>query len=90
MPETEFFNSSLRAVAFRISAHYDKQNRHEIEEWKRIRWQTSILLNIQLAQKDRITPEKLLPLPGDEKKPAAAPKPTPHEYAKFLIDQFNR
>ena len=90
MPETEFFNSSLRAVAFRISAYYDRQNRHEIEEWKRIRWQTSILLNIQLAAKDRITPEKLLPLPGDEKKPAAAPKPTPHEYAKFLIDQFNR
>ncbi len=90
MPEIEFWNSSLRAVAFRIEAHYKSANQAEIENWKRVRWQTAILLNIQLAKKDRVTPEKLLPLPGDEEKKVKTTQVTPHDYAQFLINQFNR
>lgn len=89
MPESEFWSSSLRAIAFRIAAHYDKLERLEIAHWQRTRWQTAILLNIQLAKKDRVTPEKLLPLPFDKVKAPAKQKATPHDYAKFLIEQFN-
>ncbi len=86
MSEAEFWSSSLRAIFFRINA----ARKLELESWRRVRWQTSVLFNIQLPLKDRQTPMQMLPLPGDEEKPAAAPQATPHEYAKFLIDQYNR
>ena len=61
MPEAEFWNSSLRAIFLRING----ARKLELEKWRRVRWQTSVLLNIQLEKKDRRTPEKLLHLPGD-------------------------
>ena len=36
------------------------------QEWVRIRWLATVLINVQLKRKDRLKPEELLPL-GDEK-----------------------
>lgn len=58
----------------------------ERQAWERVRWSTSVLLNIQLKSNNRIKPEKLLPLPWDKgaaPKQAKAAKPSKADWEKW-------
>ena len=58
-----------------VSGFYEMQDAKERQDWERVRWSTSVLLNIQLKSNQRIKPEKLLLLPWDNGgKPKAKPK----------------
>ncbi len=58
-------------------------HREQVNEWRRTRWQTTQLINIQLPKGDKIDPEDLLMLPGDA--PPALPEVlSDEEYAHIL------
>ncbi len=61
------------------------QEANERQNWERVRWSTSVLLNVQLDKKNRIKPTDLLPLPWDAETQQAAKKA-----AKKEVDERTR
>ena len=61
---------------------YEREEARERGEWERTRWQTCLLLNIQIASKDKITPTDLIEFPWEKaqkKKQAESAKPITKE-----------
>ncbi len=56
-----------RETSIIFNAWFENQENQELEKWERVRWQTTCLINIQLARKDRTQPHQMFPFPWDQK-----------------------
>lgn len=66
MRRHDFEDETIGQLLTRIDGFYEVEEMRNREAWERCRWSTAVLLNIQLAKKDRIQANKLLPLPWDD------------------------
>jgi hypothetical protein len=86
MSRAEYQDETIGQLLTRIAGFYEVEEMRNREAWERCRWSTAVLLNIQLAKKDRIQAHKLLPLPWDEDTQAIkkSRKLTPEEQAAIF------
>lgn len=61
----EFGLLTPRETSLIHNAWIEHQTFSERQQWERVRWQTTYLLNIQLKEKDRQTPNKFFPFEWD-------------------------
>lgn len=54
----------------KLDGFYKLENRRNKDDWERIRWQTTLLLNIQLPKNKTVKPTDLIEFGWDEKKGA--------------------
>jgi hypothetical protein len=56
-----------RETSIIFNSWFEYKENKELEEWDRVRWQTTCLINIQLKIGDRQSPKKMFPFPWDKK-----------------------
>lgn len=74
MTSGEFWDSTAREFFLRMKAFFDYQTFLQNQEWQRIRWQTTILVNIKLPKAKQIKPQDLFKF-DFEQKPQKTTKP---------------
>ena len=51
----------------KLDGFYELENMRQQQEWERVRWQTTLLLNIQLPKNKTIKPKDLVEFDWDKK-----------------------
>lgn len=84
MSEQEFWDTTPKAFFLKLESSYDIEQFKQQQEWERIRWQTALLVNMQLAKKDRIKKlTDLIEFDWDKKEPKKPP-PTKAEIEQLI------
>ncbi len=65
-----------------FNSNIDKQRLQERENWERIRWQTTWLINVGLKEIHRKTPEQTFPFSWD-KKDESIRESTPEDFKRL-------
>ncbi len=64
----EFYNMIPRHFFNKMAGFYELLSLKEKHEWERVRWQTAVLVNIQIPKGKRIKPTDLIEFDWDKKK----------------------
>lgn len=64
----EFYNMIPRHFFNKMSGFYELLSLKEKHEWERVRWQTAVLVNLQIPKGKRIKPTDLIQFDWDKKK----------------------
>lgn len=56
----EFYDYLPRHFWNKLDGFYELENLREKSNWERARWQTTLLLNIQISKGKRLTPQDLM------------------------------
>ena len=67
MQPKEFWNMLPVDFWHKVDGFYDLENMREKMEWERCRWQTTLLLNIQLPKNKNVKPTELIEFDWDKK-----------------------
>tara|TARA_R110000751_G_scaffold46775_2_gene104959 strand:- start:2778 stop:3083 length:306 start_codon:yes stop_codon:yes gene_type:complete len=68
MSVDEFYDILPKHLWSKIDGFYELENMRCKQEWEMVRWQTTLLLNIQLPKNKSIKPQDLIEFDWDEKK----------------------
>jgi len=60
MGVNEFYNYLPKHFWNKLDGFYELENIREKSKWERVRWQTTLLLNIQMAKGKKIKPTELI------------------------------
>jgi len=60
MTPDKFWWFTPREFWLKMKGYFDRETFREQQAWERTRWQTCILLNIQIDKNSRITPRELV------------------------------
>jgi len=63
----EFYDMLPRHFWNKLDGFYELQNLQERMDWERCRWQTTLLLNIQLPKNKNLKPKDLIEFDWDKK-----------------------
>jgi hypothetical protein len=63
----EFYNYLPKHFWNKLDGFYELENLRERGNWERTRWQTTLLLNIQIAKGKKIKPTDLIEFEWDKK-----------------------
>ena len=63
----EFYNYLPKHFWNKLDGFYELENIRERGKWERTRWQTTLLLNIQIAKGKKIKPTDLIEFEWDKK-----------------------
>ena len=63
----EFYNYLPKHFWNKLDGFYELENLRERGKWERTRWQTTLLLNIQIAKGKKIKPTDLIEFEWDKK-----------------------
>tara|TARA_R110000824_G_scaffold19865_2_gene76043 strand:+ start:223 stop:498 length:276 start_codon:yes stop_codon:yes gene_type:complete len=63
----EFYDMLPRYFWNKLDGFYELENLREKQDWERCRWQTCLLLNIQLAKGKTLKPKDLIEFDWDKK-----------------------
>lgn len=66
MGVSEFYAMTPRQFANKSKGFFDQFTEVERAKWERMRFSTTALINIQLAQGKKIDPQKLIKFPWDQ------------------------
>ena len=64
----EFYDYLPKHFWNKMDGFYELENQRQRQEWERIRWQTTYLLNIQLPKRKTLKPKDLIEFDWDDKK----------------------
>ena len=64
----EFYDYLPKHFWIKMDGFYELENQRQRQEWERIRWQTTYLLNIQLPKRKTLKPKDLIEFDWDDKK----------------------
>ena len=67
MGVNEFYDMLPRHFWNKLDGFYELQNMQERMDWERCRWQTTLLLNIQLPKNKNLKPKDLIEFDWDKK-----------------------
>lgn len=67
MGVNEFYNYLPKHFWNKLDGFYELENIREKSKWERVRWQTTLLLNIQMAKGKKIKPTDLIEFEWDKK-----------------------
>jgi hypothetical protein len=67
MSVDDFYDMMPKHFWNKMDGFYKLENIREQQEWQRIRWQTTLLLNIQLPKNKTMKPTDLIEFDWDEK-----------------------
>ena len=65
---SEFYDMIPRQFFNMLEGYQEVRNNQEQSDWQRIRWQTTLLINIQLERGKRIKPSDLIQFDWEKKK----------------------
>ena len=80
----EFYDLTPRELQNAIKGHLDFEDSVQQNEWERTRWQTAVLVNIQMPRGKSISPQQLVEFPWEKKKRQIGPKLTPEQVKERL------
>lgn len=83
MSSDEFWESTAKEFFLRLSAFFEYQTFLQNQEWTRTRWQTTILVNLQLPKNKKIKPVDLFEFEW-EKAPEDTEKMSPEVMEKLI------
>ena len=63
----EFYDYLPKHFWNKLDGFYELENIREISKWERTRWQTTLLLNIQIAKGKKLKPTDLIEFEWDKK-----------------------
>ena len=87
---SEFYNMTLRELQNAIKGFLEHEERTQRIEWERTRWQTAILVNIQLPKNKSIKPQELARFPWEVKKPNKGVSKLTEEQIKARLDKWQK
>lgn len=67
MGVNEFYDYLPKHFWNKLDGFYELENIREKSKWERVRWQTTLLLNIQMAKGKKIKPTDLIEFEWDKK-----------------------
>ena len=67
MGVNEFYDYLPKHFWNKMDGFYELENIRERSKWERVRWQTTLLLNIQMAKGKKIKPTDLIEFEWDKK-----------------------
>lgn len=67
MGVNEFYDYLPKHFWNKLDGFYELENIRERSKWERVRWQTTLLLNIQMAKGKKIKPTDLIEFEWDKK-----------------------
>ena len=67
MGVNEFYDYLPKHFWNKMDGFYELENIREKSKWERVRWQTTLLLNIQMAKGKKIKPTDLIEFEWDKK-----------------------
>ena len=80
MSHDDFWNMTPRELFNAISGYHEKSYNTDLQAWKRSRWETWLLLKIQLKAGAHFPITDLLPLDDEIEK---APEPSPEDLKRI-------
>ena len=80
----EFYDLTPRELQNAIKGHLDFEDSLQQGQWERTRWQTAVLVNIQMPKNKSISPQQLVEFPWEKKKKKATSKLTPEQIKERL------
>ena len=83
----DFYDLTPRELQNAIKGYLTFEDSKQQSEWERVRWQTAVLVNIQLPKNKTITPQQLVKFPWEKKGKKEAPKLTP-EQIKLRLERW--
>ena len=66
IPEDEYLDTTLRRLRYRIEGFFEIENRREKSEWERVRWQSTLILNMFAKKGQTIKPKQIAVFPWEE------------------------
>lgn len=81
----EFYDLTPRELQNAIKGHLDYEDSLQQGQWERVRWQTAILVNIQLPKNKSISVQELVRFPWEKKDKKATSKLTPAQINERLL-----
>ena len=67
MQVDEFYDMLPKFFWNKMDGFYELENMRQRQEWERVRWQTTLLLNIQLPKNKTVKPTDLMKFDWDSK-----------------------
>lgn len=87
---SEFYNMTLRELQNAIKGFLEYEENKQRIEWERTRWQTAILVNIQLPKNKSIKAQDLAKFPWEVKKAKKGINKLTEEQVKARLEKWQR
>lgn len=85
----DYRNATLRTLYNAMTQYGEHLEERQRDEWERMRFSTTHLLNIHLDKKNKITATELLPLPWDSESPQTGAKAMTYEEQKAAFEKLD-
>jgi hypothetical protein len=61
-----FYNSTPRELKYALRGFHELYQQQQRQDWERTRWSTTLMLNIHLEKKNRLSPKDLAVFPWEK------------------------